>query len=85
MHEVTWLTAHQAAELATRWRRALSAGCAEVTERTIRSWVARDHLKPTGLDEDGLQVFALGDVATAERTTRGRALRLVGISATQAP
>lgn len=78
----TWLTAHQAAAHATQARRLLSAGAAEVTERTVRSWVARRHLQPGGRDEDGQQLFALGDVARAELATRARALRLVGISAT---
>lgn len=78
----TWLTARQAAEHATRARRALSAGAAEVTERTIRSWVARGHLAPRGLDNDGRQLFALADVAAAEQHTRRRALRLVGIPET---
>lgn len=85
MQDPTWLTAHQAAEHATRWRRTLSAGCAEVTERTVRSWVAREHLAPAGLNEDGLQVFRLGDVANAEKATRDRALRLVGIGASGIP
>ncbi|MEU2180094.1 MerR family transcriptional regulator [Streptomyces thermolilacinus] len=75
----TWLTAAEAAAHATRARRLLSAGAAEVTVRTIRSWVARGHLAPAGLDADGRQLFQLGDVARAELATRARALRLVGI------
>ncbi len=75
----TWLTAADAAAHATRARRLLSAGSAAVTVRTIRSWVARGHLTPTGLDPHGHQLFRLADVARAEHTTRGRALRLVGI------
>lgn len=75
----TWLTADEAAEHATRARQLLSAGAAIVTERTIRSWVNRGHLQPRGRGDDGLQRFTLADVARAERTTRGRALRLVGI------
>lgn len=75
----TWLTAHQAADHATQARRLLSAGAAEVTERTIRSWVNRGHLTAAGRDQDGRQVFTLGDVARAEQATRGRALRLAGI------
>lgn len=75
----TWLTATEAAEHATQARRYLSAGAAEVTERTVRSWVARGHLTPAGLNDDGLQVFRLGDVGRAEQATRSRALRLVGI------
>ncbi|MER7833494.1 MerR family transcriptional regulator [Streptomyces sp. NPDC095602] len=76
----TWLTAAEAAAHATRARRLLSAGAAAVTERTIRSWVARGHLTPTGLDDAGRQLFTLPDVARAELTTRRRALRLVGIT-----
>jgi DNA-binding transcriptional MerR regulator len=75
----TWLTAHQAAAHATRARRALSAGAAAVTERTVRSWVARGHLAAAGHDERGQQLFRLADVAQAERATRTRALRLAGI------
>lgn len=79
MPPTTWLTAHQAADHATNARRLLSAGAAEVTERTIRSWVARGHLTAKGQSEDGRQLFALADVARAEVATRRRALRLVGI------
>lgn len=82
MDDTTWLTARQAAEHATRGRRLLSAGCAAVTERTVRSWVARGHLAPAGLNDAGRQLFTLADVARAERATRARALRLVGISST---
>lgn len=76
-----WLTARQAAAHATQARRQLSAGAAAVTERGIRNWINRGHLTAAGLDDDGHQLFALGDVARAERATRARALRLVGISA----
>jgi DNA-binding transcriptional MerR regulator len=75
----TWLTAEQAAAHATRARRALSAGAAEVTVRTVRSWVAREHLTAEGRDGDGRQLFTLAAVAQAELATRARALRLVGI------
>lgn len=81
----TWLTAREAADHADRARQTLTAGRpdaarpARVTERTIRSWVARGHLTHTGLDDDGRQLFALADVAKAELATRARALRLVGI------
>lgn len=83
--DTTWLTATEAAEHATRARRLLSAGAAEVTERAVRSWVARGHLAPAGLTDDGLQAFRLADIARAERATRGRALRLVGIPEQGAP
>lgn len=79
MPTVTWLTAEQAAAHATQARQLLSAGTAEVTERTIRSWVARGHLKARGRGPDRRQLFTLADVAQAELATRARALRLVGI------
>ncbi|OII63788.1 MerR family transcriptional regulator [Streptomyces sp. CC53] len=81
----TWLTAAQAADHATRARQLLSAGAAAVTVRTIRSWVARGHLTPTGLDDTGRQLFRLADVARAEQATRGRALRLVRLPETAHP
>lgn len=80
-----WMTAPEAATHATQARQLLSAGAAEVTERTVRSWVARRHLTATGRSPDGLQLFALADVARAELATRSRALRLVGIGAPPAP
>jgi hypothetical protein len=78
----TWLTARQAADHANRSRQLLSVlgrRPATVTERTIRSWVARKHLHVAGLDDDNRQLFRLADVARAEKATRERALRLVGI------
>lgn len=75
----TWLTTTEAAEHATRARRLLSAGAAEIKPDTIYQWVRRGHLEAAGMDDDGRRLFRLGDVATAERTTRARALRLVGI------
>ena len=81
-----WYTAHQAARYADEVRQRLSAGhpnanrVARVTERTIRSWVARRHLAPDGLGEDGRQLFSLGAVAQAETKTRRHALRMVGIT-----
>lgn len=77
----TWLTAQQAADHVNAARRLLSAGYAGCSERTIRSWVARRHLTATGIDDHGHQLFALADVARAEKATRARALRLVGIGA----
>jgi hypothetical protein len=78
--DTTWLTAAQAAEHATRARRLLSAGAAAVTRATIRDWVRRHHLEPAGLADDGrTHLYRLADVAQAERATRARALRLVGI------
>lgn len=81
----TWLTAAQAAQHANQARGLLSAGTATVTERTIRSWVARGHLEPRGLNEQGRQLFTLADLAAAELATRARALRLVSIAASPGP
>jgi hypothetical protein len=71
----------QAAALATRWRRSLSADAAAVSRSAISKWVARGHLTPAGLDSQGRPLYALADLARAEQTTRSRALRLVGIGA----
>ncbi|MDX3748716.1 MerR family transcriptional regulator [Streptomyces sp. AK08-02] len=71
----------QAAELATRWRRSISAGAAAVTPSAICKWRARGHLAPAGLDDRDRPLYALADIALAEQATRSRALRLVGIGA----
>ncbi|MEH0657577.1 MerR family transcriptional regulator [Streptomyces stelliscabiei] len=73
-------TTAEAAQQATQWRRLVSAGAAAVTPATIRSWAARGHLQATGLDEHNRPLYALPDLAKAERATRSRALRLVGIA-----
>lgn len=73
------LTTAQAAAHATRARRFLSAGVAEIRPTTIRDWASRGHLSRAGLTEAGHPLYRLADVATAERETRNRALRLVGI------
>ncbi|WP_411090808.1 MerR family transcriptional regulator [Streptomyces sp. 049-1] len=70
----------QAAELATRWRRMLSADSARVSRPAICNWVTRGHLEPAGLDPRGRPLYALADLARAERATRPRALRLAGIT-----
>ena len=70
----------QAAALATKWRRTLTAGAAAVTPSAICKWVARGHLAPAGLDERNRPLYALPDLARAEKATRTRALRLVGIN-----
>ncbi|MFD6035263.1 MerR family transcriptional regulator [Streptomyces griseoincarnatus] len=75
------LTTGEASELATSWRRTLSAGAAEVTPATIRQWASRGHLQAAGLDDHGRPLYALTDLARAEHATRVRALRLVGIAA----
>lgn len=72
-------TTAQAAALATRWRRTLSANAAAVRPSAICNWVTRGHLHPTGLDEHGHPLYTLTDLAQAELATRARALRLVGI------
>lgn len=69
----------QAAEIATRWRRTISATAAAVTRSAICNWVTRGHLAVAGLDEQGRPLYALDGLARAELATRGRALRLVGI------
>ncbi|AVV46446.1 MerR family transcriptional regulator [Streptomyces sp. ID05-04B] len=74
-------TTAQAAEHATHWRRLVSAGAAAVTPATIRKWASRGHLTPCGLDDHGHPLYALPDLARAEKKTRSRALRLVGIGA----
>ncbi|MGW4733306.1 MerR family transcriptional regulator [Streptomyces shenzhenensis] len=76
------LTAREAARHADQARRLMSGGTSVVTERTVRSWVARGHLAPVGLDASGRQLFALADVARAERGTRERALRGTGAQRT---
>ncbi|MFH9011217.1 MerR family transcriptional regulator [Streptomyces sp. NPDC017943] len=74
---MTHLTTTEAAQLATTWRRLVSAGAAAVTPTTIRSWAHRGHLTPRGLDERGHPLYNRSDLARAERATRDRALRLV--------
>lgn len=73
------LTTGEASKLATKWRRTVSAGAAEVTPATIRQWASRGHLPPVGLDDRGHPLYALADLARAEHATRARALRLVRI------
>lgn len=72
-------TGTQAADLATQWRRTVSATAAAVTRSAICNWVTRGHLQAAGLDEHGRPLYALADLARAEHATRARALRLVGI------
>ncbi|MFI1030751.1 MerR family transcriptional regulator [Streptomyces sp. NPDC020951] len=72
----------QAAALATTWRRRLTADAAAVSRAAICNWVQRGHLKPAGLDRQGRPLYALPDLALAEKKTRSRALRLVGIGDT---
>lgn len=76
------LTTAQAAAHATRARRLLSAGAASICPATVRSWARRGRLERAGLTPDGRPLYRLADVAIAERDTRARALRLVGIPET---
>ncbi|MFK0155388.1 MerR family transcriptional regulator [Streptomyces sp. NPDC090493] len=73
-------TTTQAAEQAAQWRKTISGGTATVTPATIRQWRTRGHLEPAGIDERGYPLYDLVDLALAEKATRPRALRLVGIS-----
>lgn len=68
----------QAAELATQWRRTISATAAAVTRPAICNWRNRGHLAVAGLDDHGRPLYTLADLARAELATRDRALRLVG-------
>lgn len=67
----------QAAALATRWRRNLTADAAAVSRSAICKWVTRGHLTPAGLDDHDRPLYALADLARAEQATRSRALRHV--------
>ncbi|QFR03035.1 MerR family transcriptional regulator [Streptomyces phaeolivaceus] len=70
----------QAAALATRWRRTLTADAAAVSRSAICKWVERGHLPVAGLDEHDRPLYDPTDLARAEKATRTRALRLVGIA-----
>lgn len=45
-----------------------------VGSSTISKWVARGHLKASGLDETNRPLYRLGDVLVAARNTRQRAV-----------
>lgn len=64
----------QAAQLATEWRRFVSAGAAAVTRSAICNWRTRGHLGVAGLDERGHPLYDLADIARAEKATREVAL-----------
>lgn len=72
----------QASRLATKWRRAITADAAAVTPSAICKWVTRGHLKVAGLDERNRPLYDLAGLAQAEKATRSRALRLVGVAKT---
>ncbi|MFJ9895257.1 MerR family transcriptional regulator [Streptomyces sp. NPDC091280] len=74
-------TTTQAADHATKWRRFGTGTPATVTPAAIRKWASRGHLDPAGLDDQGHPLYALVDIARAEKATRKRALRLVGVGA----
>ncbi len=46
-----------------------------VSTATVRKWVQRKQLAPSGLDDNGRNLFRVIDVAKAERATRQRARR----------
>ncbi|MEV5680978.1 MerR family transcriptional regulator [Streptomyces sp. NPDC052179] len=79
MQTTMWLTTTEAVDHADRARQALTAGAARIRASTLRSWVTRGHLTATGLSEDGRPLYRLADVAKAEKATRSRALRLLGV------
>ncbi|QQM44993.1 MerR family transcriptional regulator [Streptomyces liliifuscus] len=64
----------EAAQLATQWRRLVSAGAAAVTRSAICNWRTRGHLRVAGLDERGHPLYSLPDLARAEKATREIAL-----------
>lgn len=75
-------TTAQAAAQATQWRQLLTGSTARVTPAAVRKWASRGHLAPAGLDASERPLYDLADIARAEKATRDRALRLVGIGAT---
>ena len=57
------------------WTAAEAAEAVGVKVHTIWQWKRRGHLKPVGINDDGVQVFLVLDVARAEYATRERARR----------
>jgi DNA-binding transcriptional MerR regulator len=53
---------------------AAAATACGVGSSTISMWVARGHLRPSGLDEANRPLYRLGDVLIAARDTRQRAV-----------
>jgi len=52
-----------------------AARVARVQPKTVHQWVARGHLEPAGLDENGHRLFRALDVAIAEAKLRKHARR----------
>ena len=50
-----------------------------ISPATIRTWVARGHLEPRGLDERGRPLYHPDDVALADKRVRDNGLRTSGI------
>lgn len=57
------------------WTAAEAAQAVGVKVYTIWQWKRRGHLKPVGINDEGVQVFLVLDVARAEYATRERARR----------
>lgn len=51
-----------------------AADACGVSSATVRSWAARGHLRPSGLDERNRPLYRLIDVLRTARDTRNRAI-----------
>lgn len=63
------------------WTAAEAADAVGVKTQTIWQWKRRGHLTPVGINDEGLLVFKVLDVARAELATRERARRAVPVAA----